>query len=302
MRIKQLEHFLDVAKTGSVNKSATRLFISPQGLSRSISALESEFNMALFERSSKGMALTEEGRAFRSAAERLVAADREFTESVRKISRHGCDFGIDVLNLVVTPFFTGVETFLPMLRRLKVSFPETVVKVSEKEPKELLAQARGLDGEEADSTVMLGVFPDYWMERLQGDPSIELTVLNTMPMVVLASKGHPISSCKSISRKKLAQEKIVCFKGEMMQEVVHHLLDEHGGPDFLFKGDIRNMLEFYPDAVSVFPDCRFGLKADSLAKVALEEPLDVMVVAITAPGRSSGLDEVVRGIRACLES
>lgn len=62
MDTKDLRFFRQVYETGSINKAARQLFITPQGLSRAIHRLEQEMDTALFERSSNGMISTRSGR------------------------------------------------------------------------------------------------------------------------------------------------------------------------------------------------------------------------------------------------
>ncbi len=51
MQTTYLKHFVDVAEKGSIGAAAAADFISPQGMSRSISVLESELGCTLFSRS-----------------------------------------------------------------------------------------------------------------------------------------------------------------------------------------------------------------------------------------------------------
>ena len=55
MRIEQLEYFLDVAKTKSLNASAERLFVTQPTISEAIHKLEEELESDLLTRSSKGV-------------------------------------------------------------------------------------------------------------------------------------------------------------------------------------------------------------------------------------------------------
>ena len=53
--------FYEVAKTGSISKAAENLYISQPAVSKSISNLESSLNTVLFNRSSRGVYLNDEG-------------------------------------------------------------------------------------------------------------------------------------------------------------------------------------------------------------------------------------------------
>lgn len=73
MRMQQLRYFIVVAKCGSINRAADRLFISQQALRSSINALERELGFPLFVRSSLGAQLTEQGAAILADAEQILA-------------------------------------------------------------------------------------------------------------------------------------------------------------------------------------------------------------------------------------
>ena len=53
-----MKYAVEVAKTGSLNKAAEKLFMAPPNLSRSIKELESDLGITIFERSQKGVTLT----------------------------------------------------------------------------------------------------------------------------------------------------------------------------------------------------------------------------------------------------
>ncbi|HSW20583.1 MAG TPA: LysR substrate-binding domain-containing protein [Ramlibacter sp.] len=86
MELRQLRYFVGVSEAGSVLKAAGTLHVAQPALSQQIAALEQELGAKLFERSSRGMTLTEAGRLFLDHA-RLVLADVERArDSVRSAS------------------------------------------------------------------------------------------------------------------------------------------------------------------------------------------------------------------------
>ena len=54
MRTEQLEYFLEIAKTGSMNTASNHLLLSHQSLNRSMKNLEDDFGCELFVRTAKG--------------------------------------------------------------------------------------------------------------------------------------------------------------------------------------------------------------------------------------------------------
>ncbi|WP_337938279.1 LysR family transcriptional regulator, partial [Acidaminococcus timonensis] len=55
MNQKQLQYFLDCCETKNMQKTADRLFVSRQGVSKMIRDLETELGTPLFHRSQKGL-------------------------------------------------------------------------------------------------------------------------------------------------------------------------------------------------------------------------------------------------------
>ncbi|WP_169083870.1 LysR family transcriptional regulator [Paenibacillus sp. PL91] len=80
MTLQQLKYVIEVANRGSINEAAKRLFISQPSLSNAIKDLEEEMQVAIFERSNKGISLSKEGVEFLSYA-RQVVEQAELLES-----------------------------------------------------------------------------------------------------------------------------------------------------------------------------------------------------------------------------
>ena len=78
MDIKELTNFIAIAEIGSISKAARELHISQPPLTKQLQRLETELNVTLFERTSKGVTLTKKGRMFYRRALSLIA----FSESI----------------------------------------------------------------------------------------------------------------------------------------------------------------------------------------------------------------------------
>ena len=75
MTIQQCKYVLQIAKTGSFSQAAKQLFIAQSSLSVSIKSLEKELNIKIFERSSNGVYLTDDGSEFVRYATQIVESD-----------------------------------------------------------------------------------------------------------------------------------------------------------------------------------------------------------------------------------
>lgn len=89
MRIQQLEYLEMIAKTGSINEAAKKLFLTQPSLSNAIKELENEMGVQLLLRSKMGVTLTNDGREFLIYARQILdqvylLEERYQQQSVRK--------------------------------------------------------------------------------------------------------------------------------------------------------------------------------------------------------------------------
>ena len=73
MTFQQLSFAVEVAKCASINKAAERLYTHQSNVSNTIKQLEEELGIQIFQRTQKGVSVTEEGREFLSYADEIVS-------------------------------------------------------------------------------------------------------------------------------------------------------------------------------------------------------------------------------------
>lgn len=94
MEVHQLEYFVAVAETGSFSRAAERCLVAQPSLSQQIKKLEQEIGQPLFNRSRKGVSLTEAGQLLLPRAHAILAEiqnirpnlEREVQEGKGKVS------------------------------------------------------------------------------------------------------------------------------------------------------------------------------------------------------------------------
>ncbi|UUZ80409.1 LysR family transcriptional regulator [Paenibacillus sp. P26] len=73
MELRQLAYFVEVAKLNNLTRAAERLKVAQPALSQQIRNLEQELGVRLFNRSGRGVSLTEAGKIFFIGAEKTLS-------------------------------------------------------------------------------------------------------------------------------------------------------------------------------------------------------------------------------------
>lgn len=106
MDIQQLQYYLALAESSSFAKAADNLFISRQGLSKSIAILEKELGVPLFCRTMSGIELTEAGEVFRIHAMRIID---EYNAALRNIHHDSTACGSHIQYILPNSFWHNVR-------------------------------------------------------------------------------------------------------------------------------------------------------------------------------------------------
>ena len=126
MDIKILRYFLQICKDGSFSKAAKNLYISQQGLSKSISNLEKEIGVPVFNRTSKGNELTEYGEYLKNKASTIVYQFDILTEGIKEIKQKNKKF----LNIGV-PFGVINSLSFDLINEFNKIYPDIILNIKE---------------------------------------------------------------------------------------------------------------------------------------------------------------------------
>lgn len=85
MELYQLRTFVTVAEIGNLTQASERLFISQPAVSAHIKALESELDIILFERTARGMRLTDKGMVLREHAQQVLDSSRSLKNKAKSL-------------------------------------------------------------------------------------------------------------------------------------------------------------------------------------------------------------------------
>lgn len=116
--------FLETAASGSLTQAAERLDLTPAAVSKSLARLEAQLGVRLLNRSTRRVALTAEGAAFRAKA---GAALRALDEALAEVSQAAAEPAGRVRISVGAAF--GRRWVLPLLPAITAAHPQLSVEV-----------------------------------------------------------------------------------------------------------------------------------------------------------------------------
>ena len=199
--LNKLAHFMEVVKAGGITKAALKLNLTPSAISQSIRALESAFDLPLFDRVGKQLILTGDGKTlaqsllkYQEGLEVSFNALKSRSTQVRGRARLGIFYGF------------SHQLAAEFLARLKTEHPELEVDVVFGSPSEL---DRLLHYKKLDYAINLFEsgrnFPikdtpltsdELWLVSSQPPPrrSLGLAELRKAPFIDYYRKSHLITS------------------------------------------------------------------------------------------------------------
>ena len=176
MDLRHLKYFVAVADEQNFTRAAEKLHISQPPLSRQIQDLEDELGLALFERGSRPLRLTEGGRFFYGHATRLLEQAAQAVRTTRRVAQ--------VERRLVIGFVSStMYGALPQLVRLfRAASPQTELALLEMSTVEQLEALKA-------GRIDVG----YGRIRLD-DPAVKREVLREEKLVVAIPKEHALAN------------------------------------------------------------------------------------------------------------
>ncbi len=126
MELRQLRYLIGIHEAGGVLAASRSLHIAQPALSQSMAALEAELDAKLFLRSSRGMTLTDAGKALLEHA-RIVLADVERARDA--VHRTGTQIQGQVS--IGLPTTVALVATLPILQAARAQYPGIRLKIIE---------------------------------------------------------------------------------------------------------------------------------------------------------------------------
>lgn len=192
MDITKLRYFLKICEKTNISKAAQDLFITQQGLSKSIISLENELKVPLFYRTSDGMFLTKYGEAIKDHAELIVSTESKMLEAIDKLNN-------PQMTTLKVYFALGVLNSLPIDFMSKFSFAYPNIELIYNEYPDNICHQAVLDNEDCLGVVIGPV----------DDSIFDSELIKTHTPHANINKNHPLSNRSSLALSDLDKQSVI---------------------------------------------------------------------------------------------
>ncbi len=228
MNINQLKYVLEIANSSSIREASTRLFVSQPALSASIRELEEEIGILIFERTNKGINLTEDGRDFVEYAKKAVGQFEVLEE--RYLSK---DSDKEIFSVSTQHYNFAIKAFTAVIDKLQ---PEKYVfSIHETKTKEVLDDVKNLKSEVG--ILSFSGSNEKVMRKLLKDFGLDFTPLMRRETYVYVWKNHKFAGKKEISIEDMRPYPCVAFD---QSSDSNFYLSEEAMADYTFDKTIKS--------------------------------------------------------------
>lgn len=268
MELRQLHYFVVLAHKLHFTQAAEELAIAQPALSQQIQALERELGLALFERTSRRIRLTDAGQALLTHAESVLARMDLLYEEMQAYA--GLQRGRLHLGFLQT---VGASWLSELFARFHVRYGGIEMILHENVTEPMLKQLEE------------GMLDLIWMHRIgtffPGTALPEYIAVQTIYTEALSlgvSPRHHLTGQKQIVFSELRDEEFNLFKpGSGLRQVAIHLAQQAGfRPKVVFEsGDVNVIRAITAEGVgiSVFPQSIMAMPGQALVPLDLAERL-----------------------------
>ncbi|WP_413376602.1 LysR family transcriptional regulator [Alkalihalobacillus sp. 1P02AB] len=194
MDIKQVRCFLEVCSQLSFSRASQKLHLSQSALSKIIQSMEDELGIKLFDRSTRHLYITDEGKAIIPYAKRLLLKMEDFMKVASE--QHQATTGHVKFGL---PPVIGSSFFPSVIAQFRKAYPGIELEIVEEGSR--IVEQKLLDGQ---LDVGVAILP-LDKEKFEVQPIIERKLKLVLP------KHHRFALQKAVKLKDLKDEEFLMF-------------------------------------------------------------------------------------------
>jgi DNA-binding transcriptional LysR family regulator len=219
MTILQLKYVVGIANSSSIREAANKMFVSQPALSMAIQELEKELGIQIFNRTSKGIFLTDEGEKFLIYAKQTVSQyeliETKYLEKNKEISKDTKFFSVSMQHYVF-----AIHAYINTIK--KYNAEQYHFSINETRTTEVIENVKKLKSEVGVISYANG--NEHLMKKILRENQLSFFPLMVRNTYVYMWKDHPLAGKKELSLKTLSKYPCISFNQESDSE--YYLAEE----------------------------------------------------------------------------
>lgn len=203
MTLQQLNYVITISETNSFNKAAEELYISQPSLTVAVKELEKELGITIFNRSGRGVTLTNDGVEFLLYAKQLYNQYELIKEKYGESGNLKKKFGVSTQH-----YSFAVKAFVEMVKNFDLSEFEFAIR--ETKTKEVIEDVKTMRSE--IGILYLNNFNRKSMTKLLKSNDLEFHHIIECRAYVYMWKNHPLAGREKIKIEELDDYPCLSFE------------------------------------------------------------------------------------------
>ncbi|KGR77206.1 LysR family transcriptional regulator [Ureibacillus sinduriensis] len=272
MEIQQLEYFKIVAEMQHMTHAAEQLNISQPALSKSISNIELEIGVPLFDRQGRSISLNRYGKLFLASANAILHEYEKAKAEISSLVKPG--YGDVAFGFIHT---LGMEVVPELMAHVPEKYPNMKFTLTQAASYNLLKWL-----EEGQVDLCLS-------QRIESKTiNIEWIELWSEELFVIVPKNHRFADRETIKLEEIKDEPFISIKrGNALRQIVDKFFKEAGiTTNITFAGEEMHTVAGFVGAglgVSLIPNIK-GLNEYNVCKIRVSEPICERKIGVSWAG------------------
>ncbi len=203
MTLQQLHYAITIAECGSLNKAAEVLYIAQPSLTSSMQELEKELGITVFNRSGRGVTLTQEGSEFMLYARQVYTQYESLVDKYGKAQNLKKKFGVSAQH-----YSFAVKAFVELVKSFDMRQYDFAIR--ETKTKDVISDVANMRSQVG--ILYLSNFNRAAILKLLRTAGLEFHHLIDCRAYVYLWAGHPLAKKKSIRFEELRDYPCLSFE------------------------------------------------------------------------------------------
>lgn len=203
MTLQQLKYAIEIAKCGSINIAARKLFITQPSLSNAIRELETELNISIFQRTNRGISVSVDGAEFLGYARQVVEQTELLEKRYFNTKPSAQHFSVSTQH-----YAFSVNAFVNLIKEYGNN--EYEFSLRETKTYEIIDDVKNLRSE--IGVLYLNEFNSKILNKLFKENNLKFTKLFVAKPHVFISINNPLSKQKVVTVEDLRDYPYLCFE------------------------------------------------------------------------------------------